>query len=158
MIWSDHSTNFVGKAKEIEELYALLRKDKTNGQIADFCSKQNLQWHYTPEHAPHLAAYGRLQLKVFKYPFRRIVGGVRLTFEELTTILMRIEACLNSRSLTPLPHPADGLEALTPRHFPVGAPPRSFAKYCVTRKFNIFVASLAFVPGPGATSTATLVH
>ena len=50
------------------------------------------------------------------------MGGVRLIFEELTTILTQIEACLNSRPLTPLPHPEDEFEARTPGHFLVGAP------------------------------------
>ena len=38
-----HGTNFIGAAKEIKELYSLLRNDETNGQIADFCSTQNIQ-------------------------------------------------------------------------------------------------------------------
>ena len=53
VIWSDHGTNFVGAAKEIKELYTLLRKDETNDQITDFCSAQNIQWCYIPKHAPH---------------------------------------------------------------------------------------------------------
>ena len=56
------------------------------------------------------------------YHFRQIVGGVLLTFEELTAVLTQIEACLNSRPLTPLPHSEDGIEALTPGHFLVAAP------------------------------------
>ena len=58
----------------------------------------------------------------FKYHFRRIVGSVRLTFEELTTVLAQIEACLNSRPLTPLTHLEDGIEALTLGHFLIRAP------------------------------------
>ena len=47
---------------------------------------------------------------------------MKLTFKELTTVSTQIEACLNSRPLTPLPRPEDGTEVLTPRHFLVGAP------------------------------------
>jgi hypothetical protein len=53
---------------------------------------------------------------------RRIVGSVKLTFEELTTVLTQIEACLNSRPLVALPLEDDGIEALTPGHFLIGRP------------------------------------
>lgn len=53
---------------------------------------------------------------------RRVVSNVRLMFEEFTTILTQIEACLNSRPLVPLQCDDDGVEALTPGHFLVGRP------------------------------------
>ena len=71
---------------------------------------------------PSFGGLWEAAVKSFKYHFRRIVGGVWLTFEELTTVLTQIETCLNSRPLTLLPHPEDGIEALTPGHFLVGAP------------------------------------
>ena len=61
-------------------------------------------------------------MKSLKRHFRRIVGDVRLTFEQLATILAQVEACLNSRPLTPLPQPEDGIEVLTPGHFLIGRP------------------------------------
>ena len=42
VIWSDHGTNFVGTAKEIKELYALLKTYEMNSQVAEFCSTQNI--------------------------------------------------------------------------------------------------------------------
>ena len=57
-----------------------------------------------------------------KTHLRRIVSGVKLTFEELTTMLAQIEACLNSRPLVALTSDNDGVEALTPGHFLIGWP------------------------------------
>ena len=51
----------------------------------------------------------------------RIVGNAKLTFEELTTVLCQIEACLNSRPLTPLPSEG-GADVLTPGHFLISWP------------------------------------
>ena len=47
VIWSDDGINFLAAMKEIKELYAFLRKDETNSQITNFCTVQNIQWHYT---------------------------------------------------------------------------------------------------------------
>ena len=52
-----------------------------------------------------------------KLHLKRIVGGVKLTFKEFTTILSQIEACLNSRPLVPIECDDDGVDALTPGHF-----------------------------------------
>ena len=49
------------------------------------------------------------------------MGEVKLTYEELSTLLALIEACLNLRTLVALPHPEDGMEGLTPGHFLIGA-------------------------------------
>ena len=45
-----------------------------------------------------------------------------MTYEKLTTVLTQIEACLNSRPLTPMSESDDGIEVLTPGHFIVGLP------------------------------------
>ena len=90
--------------------------------VSNFCSGKGIQWRFTPERAPHFVGLWEAAVKSFKYHLRRVVGDVKLTFEELYTVLTQIEACLNSRPLTALPHPEDGIEVLTPGHFLIGAP------------------------------------
>ena len=122
LLWSDHGTNFVGAAREIKELVKFLESQKAQGEISLFCSVQNIQWRFIPEHAPHFGGLWEAAVKSFKSHLRRVVGNVKLTFEELTTVLSQIEACLNSRPLVALPLADDGVEALTPGHFLVGRP------------------------------------
>lgn len=52
----------------------------------------------------------------------KVCGSAILNFEELTTLLCQIEACLNSRPLYPLTSELSDLEVLSPGHFLIGAP------------------------------------
>ena len=82
-----------------------------------------LVWKFIPERSPHFGGLWEAAVKSFKRHLSRIVGEVKLTFEELTTVLTQIEACLNSRPLTPLPCADDqGIEVLTLGHFLIGRP------------------------------------
>jgi hypothetical protein len=52
-----------------------------------------------------------------KHDMRRVIANQALTFEEMTTALTQIEACLNSRPLTPLSNDPDDVQILTSGHF-----------------------------------------
>lgn len=56
---------------------------------------------------------------------RRVIGQQLLTFEELSTLLVQIEFCLNSGPLTPLTGDPDDVGAITPWHLIMNFPPRS---------------------------------
>ena len=57
-----------------------------------------------------------------KYHLKRVISGVKLTFEEYSAVLTQVEACLNSCPLVALSCDDDGLEALTPGHFLIVRP------------------------------------
>ena len=88
----------------------------------DFLSKQDIKWKFIPQHAPHFGGLWEAAFKSMKIHLRRVLGSVKLTFEELSTVVVQIEACLNSHPLVPLPSDNDGIGALTPGHFLVGQP------------------------------------
>jgi len=49
-----------------------------------------------------------------------MMGEAKLTLSELNTLLCQIEACLNSRPITPMSSDPSDAEALTPAHFLIG--------------------------------------
>ena len=61
-------------------------------------------------------------MKSMKTHLKKVVGNVKLTYEEMSTLLTQIEACFNSRPLVSIPNDDDGIEALTPGHFLIGQP------------------------------------
>ena len=122
LLWSDNGTNFVGASHEMDALFKFLNDLKTQRQVSEFCSTRSIQWKFIPERSPHFGRLWEAAVKGFKFHFRRIVGEVKLNFEELDTVLTQIEACLNSRPLIPLHSETDGVQALTPGHFLIGRP------------------------------------
>ena len=142
LIWSDHGTNFVGAAREIKELFKLLRSHQVQDAIVSFLSEQGVTWKFIPQHAPHFGGLWEAAVKSMKTHLCRIVGNVKLTFEELTTVLTQIEACLNSRPLAPLLNDDDGIEALTPGHFLIGRPLVSLPDNSFTHTYSDSLSSL----------------
>ncbi len=80
-----YGANFVAEWTEF------LEEQKAQNDIPDGC--------FIPERAPHFGSLWELAVKSMKVHLRRFVGNVKLTFEELTTVLAQVEACLNSRPL-----------------------------------------------------------
>ncbi len=122
LIWSDHGTNFVGADRELKSLFDFLKHHESQRTISNFCSSQKITWKFIPEHAPHFGGLWEAAVKRVKAHLKRVLSNARLTFEEFSTVLCQVEACLNSRPLVPLPCDDDGVEALTPGHFLVGRP------------------------------------
>jgi len=119
-IWSDCGTNFVGAAKEIKEMYALFHSQPHNQQVTDALSGDGITWHFNPPGAPHFGGLWEAGVKSVKFHLYRVIGSARLNYEEMTTVMAQIEACLNSRPLTPISYDPNDLCALTPGHFLIG--------------------------------------
>ncbi|KAG8237585.1 hypothetical protein J437_LFUL003309 [Ladona fulva] len=74
-------------------------------------------WRYNPPAAPHFGGIWEAAVKSVKHHLRRVIGETKLTYEEVSTLLSQVEACLNSRPLLPLSDDPTDFQVLTPAHF-----------------------------------------
>ena len=95
-IFSDNGTNFVGTSNELKDLYSYLCSQPVQDSITNTLSTQRIQWHFSPERSPHFGGLWEAAVKSTKAHLKRVVGQQKLTYEELSTVLCRIESCLNS--------------------------------------------------------------
>eukprot|EP00794_Sanderia_malayensis_P010236 gene10236-11286_t len=123
-MWSDNGTQFTRTNKDLKELYESLKQDVLQNKVSDWCSTQGIQWHFSPPTGPHHGSVWENGVKSCKFHLKRIIGNNKLTFEELTTTLSQIEACMNSRPITTSvdSNDDDGISPLTPGHFLIGRP------------------------------------
>ncbi|XP_073823116.1 uncharacterized protein [Musca autumnalis] len=82
--------------------------------------------------APHFGGLWEAAVKSAKGHLNRTLANTRLTFEELVTALVEIDAILNSRPISPMSSDPSDLEALTPGHFITGSALRSLPEREVT--------------------------
>lgn len=119
-IFSDNATNFVGAQNELEELELLFKDQLQSKTIIEYCTNEGIQWSFIPPRSPHFGGIWEAGVKQMKHHLTRIVGGCRLSYEELYTTLTQIEAVLNSRPLVPCSGDPSDLTPITPAHSLIG--------------------------------------
>lgn len=121
-IYCDNGTNFVGAKRSLTEMQVLMKQQNNQLKIDQFLSTLDIRWHFNPPAAPHFGGLWEAAVKSTKHHLKRVLFNFIPTFEELSTILIQIEACLNSRPLCALSGNSDNFDVLTPAHFLIGEP------------------------------------
>lgn len=113
-IYSDNGRNFVGAHNEMIKFT----------QTPTFQNEINhiVTWKFIPPVSPHFGGIWEASIKSAKTLIKRVIGVTVLTFEELQSLFVRVEACLNSRPLTSISSDESTPLILTPGHFLIGAP------------------------------------
>jgi len=112
-IYSDNGTNFIGAQKEL---------NTSINQSIPMLAKEGIEWRFNPPSAPNFGGLWESAVKSTKHHLTRMLGETKLILGKLNILLCQVEACLNSRPLTPMSHDPSELEALTPAHFLIGGP------------------------------------
>ncbi|XP_049874500.1 uncharacterized protein LOC126372695 [Pectinophora gossypiella] len=120
MVISDCGTNFIGARRYLSEIHQLLltKQSELNTEF----SGRGIDWRLNPPTGSHFGGIFESGVKSMKHHLKRVVGLQVLTFEELVTVLTKIEAVLNSRPLCFLSSDPSEVDVLTPGHFLTGGP------------------------------------
>ncbi|XP_011859856.1 PREDICTED: uncharacterized protein LOC105557272 [Vollenhovia emeryi] len=97
---SDCGTNFVGADAVLKRQFEL--SSKKAGHLASLLANDGTEWRFNPPSAPHFGGKWEAAVKSTKFHLQRVLGDTSLTYEEMTTITVQIEAVLNSGPLCPL--------------------------------------------------------
>ncbi|CAG7734943.1 unnamed protein product, partial [Allacma fusca] len=115
-IYCDNGRTFVGAQRQLR----FTTSKEYNEDIEKFLAEQEVYFHWNPPAAPHFGGLWEAGIKSLKFHLKRVLGSEILNFEEMATLLVQIEACLNSRPLSPMSNEPGDLLPLTPGHFLIG--------------------------------------
>ncbi|XP_059049814.1 uncharacterized protein LOC131844849 [Achroia grisella] len=112
-LFSDNGTTFVGTFHELSKLL-------TQSSLTSGLAEIGINFSFIPAYTPHFGGLWESLVRSVKHHLRRVLDMTHLNYEEMATLLIQIEAILNSRPLTPLSDNPSDLYPLTPAHFLVG--------------------------------------
>ncbi|XP_055612527.1 uncharacterized protein LOC129759139 [Uranotaenia lowii] len=115
LILCDNATNFVGAKRELDVLRKMFNSQRA--ALAQAAAKNCIEMKFIPPRAPNFGGLWEAAVKSMKYHLKRVIGADIYTYDEFYTLLTQIEACLNSRPLTPQRDDPADLEVLSPGHF-----------------------------------------
>lgn len=117
-MYSDNGTQFVGASRQMARDLEQWRSQEMSQYLAD----RGTEWKFITPAAPFHGGLWEAAVKSTKRHLSKVVGQRVLTYNQLATLLVKIEGILNSRPLMTLRDDLESGLALTPGHFLVGRP------------------------------------
>ncbi|XP_055612519.1 uncharacterized protein LOC129759131 [Uranotaenia lowii] len=131
IIMCDNATNFRGARRELDELRVLFNTQEFAQNVSREAAADNINFKFIPRRTPNFGGLWESAVKSVKAHLKRTIGATTLKFDEFFTLVVQIEACLNSRPLTPLSNDPEDLTVLTPGHFIAARPLMALPEPCL---------------------------
>lgn len=116
-LWSDRGTNFRGGERELREAYAALVPD-VQGHLA----RQRIHFRFNPPAAPHFGGVWEREVRSVKSALYTVLGAQSVPEEVLMTVLLEVEAILNSKPLGYVSSDVADADPVTPNSLLMGRP------------------------------------
>ena len=109
-----HLNAFKSAAKEVKRI---VRSEEVNQYLVN----NRTTWKFIVEKAPWWGGFWERMIRIVKSCLTRCIGKTTLSHDELNTLLVEVEAVVNSRPLTCVEDDLDGITyPLTPSHLIYG--------------------------------------
>jgi len=115
-IYTDNAQTFQAANRELISLWSTLSSMK----VQQFYSENGIKWKFIVPRAAWWGGWWERLVGLTKQCLRKSLGRASLDEESLSTVLIGVEAALNSRPLVYEEGELDDEEALTPGHFLIG--------------------------------------
>ena len=109
LVISDNGTNFTASAAYFKSLFS-------DPQVQSYFSDLKLQWKFIAPRAPWQGGFYERLVGVVKNCLKRTLYKRTLNWDELVTVLLEVEQCVNNRPLTYVESEYQDLQPLTPNH------------------------------------------
>ncbi|XP_036322172.1 uncharacterized protein LOC118736187 [Rhagoletis pomonella] len=119
-IYCDNATNFIGAQAKLKELQHHFFNKAAVDDISSYSNITGFEFSFIPPRAQHFGGIWEAAVKSMKTILIKNITKAHLTYEELQTVIVEVEAILNSRLLTPLSTDPNYGEALTPGNLLIG--------------------------------------
>ena len=102
-------------AKTFKSASVDVKKISKSSEVKKYLANRQIDWQFIMEEAPWWGGFWERLVRSVKRCLKKSVGRSLLTFEELCTLVVEIEATLNNRPLTYIYDDEEGLSyPLTP--------------------------------------------
>ncbi len=116
-LWSDQGTNFKGGERELREAFAEMAPE-----LQKQLSPQRIQFQFNPPAAPHFGGVWEREVRSVKSALYATVGTQSVPEEVLLTVLLEVEAILNSKPLGYVSSDVADIDPVTPNSLLMGRP------------------------------------
>ncbi|BES97774.1 Pao retrotransposon peptidase [Nesidiocoris tenuis] len=117
VIHTDNGRNFVGAANLLRPVRQCFDTAEHRAALINQTSDRGIQWKFIPPRAPHFGGLWEAAVKSTKRLLKVTLLGHTPSFQVFSTLIVRVEAILNSRPLAADLSSPNELRVITPGHF-----------------------------------------